>query len=311
MAVPTVAFADLSAAKLADLANDKPLIVGDHVLRDNRNASGFAASWRRTGSGGFGDTDDTNALYPVANCYDNGSHTYTKNTTADAQNYLCFNFGSAGASFDSFALIRHNLDSFASMTVSLQVADNSAFTSNLRTIASWSPGTSTKRLVSVKLFHTGSTPQLYSDVQYARVKFDGTAGLRHVGQVIFGTRRQLKHAPSVPYDDGERRSNVERLVSSSGVVTSYTYYRGQRRINARINPNAAPYTTDMRAFFDDDTDHGTQPFLWLETPNSDPQNAAWCYLDDPSWSMPVVGPAERDVRIQATEQGPHFVDLEA
>lgn len=299
------AAADLSSTVRALAAADKPLILASNVIR----SAGGTYKW--TAAGGNADASITDSSYPTTYLHDSQMHLKTRPNASGVDRYLNFDFGAAGVTFDSIAILNHNLGTLGTYTVLFQI-DNVANFASATTIATMTSGTSTKRLVSLDLKDTGSVARSFSGVQYARLKLSKAAGgLPQIGEVILGSRRQLKHQPEIPWDEKHRRTTADRTTTDTGITTTYVRARGQRLMDATLSPAESTYIDDLRSLYESDMDFGRYPFLWIDKPATSPQAAYWMQLDDLGWQMRLVGPTERQVRINAYEQGPQFVGLEA
>jgi hypothetical protein len=295
--------AALSANVLAAMAADKPLILGTNVLRDMAAAD---LQWRTTGSFSSG-SSGTDTSYPTRRLYDGYVSLATRPSSAQNTWYLLMQWSSAVA-FDSICIIGHN---FGAMTVTLQVADDAAFTSNLVTLATWTlAGATLKRQTSFALTHAGGSALKYSAVSYARLKFDGTSLRPEIAEILLGERRQLLHNPAEPWAPDDYHSEVSDVRTLGGQMTRYMWYRGQRRISAELSTYDTASATDLVTLYTTDLAYGTKPFLWVDQPTTAPQKAFLMMLDDPDQSIPYDGPCERNWQIEATEQGDRFVSEE-
>jgi hypothetical protein len=277
------------------------MLVGSNWLRD------ATVRWNATGT--FADPDVTSSTYPSYRVADGFDWLATApNTTANTW-YLLFNLG-AEIAFDVVAILGHS--SLSGATVTVEVADDSAFSSNLDEIYSFGAiGSGTERLIALELLHTGTDARSYT-ARYVRLKFaKGSAFTPYVREVIIGARRQLKENPSRPFDYDSRRSTTERFTANNGQMTDYVLSRGQHVLDALLEPYEEPYLSDMISFFNDDIDCGVEPFLWIPRPETAPAEAYLMKLDEPSFSFPADDMVtQRSWRLQATEQGAQYVSRE-
>lgn len=298
-----------SAAKIALHNADKPAAWGENHVRSLTSST---LQWRTGTATWAAGSDGTATLGPVDFLADGFTDQRSyPNASADPWTLL-FDFGAAGVDFDSIAILYHNYSSIAGMVVTVDIADSTNFVTNVQTIATWTPGTSTKRLVALELDHGGGTSIFeYTTVRYMRIVQNPTAGaVPRIGEVFVGSRKQLKHNPSIPWDERARSSAWEENVTYGGRKNRVVHHRGRRRLAAALKPAEAPYIDDLWDLYKTDTQHGTQPFLWIDKPNTDPQGAALMMMDA-DFDYPRGGPNHRDLTLLAEEQGPHFVDLEA
>ncbi len=294
-----------SATQLALLAADKPILVGAGT---NRIASATDIRWNTTGS--LASADVSHADYPLYRLYDGFSHTYTKPNTSGTAWYLCFDLGSL-VTFDSLAILSHSGLTDVGATVSVEIADNSTFATNLQEVSSFGSVTTPGRLVDFSVYHTGSSARVYT-TQFIRIKFvDGSAFTPMISEFVVGLRRQLAEKPSRPFDPSSQISTVDSFISSNKIRTDYVQALGQKTLDALLEPHESPYIAELASFFEDDIEHGTLPFLWVPDPTTSPDLAYWMKLSDPELSYPFEdGPTQRSWRLVADEQGPNFVSQE-
>jgi len=292
--------ASLSQSEQDLLAADKPLIATwPHVSDD--------IEWRSALSFSGGSSLDDTAL-PPARLIDGFSHVVSQPNTAAAPIFALFDF---------IALIQHNLGNLTAVSPTLDffVADDAAFSVNLRT-GTTGPQYFTgdnDRIIELDLRHSGSpaAPQRYSNVQFCAIEFSGIDGSAKpfVGEIIWGRRRQLEFKPNVPWGPDDKASEAEDFISKSGVITRYPKHVGRRQIAATINPSADPFRSDIISFFEN-SNFGTDPFVWIEDPSTTPRGFNLMMMENPELMFPLVGPFERNWNLVAREQGPDFLALE-
>lgn len=302
--------ADVGATELALMALDKPIISAANALYD-----ADAVEWSAAGS--FAGADITLSGYPIARAYDGHTHLQTKPNAAATTQYLLFNLDSAATDIDFIAIMGHNFGTIGGLTVTAEISDVSTFSGadpSTKEIASWSPGSSNDRLIELELNHSGSgssNAQRYSTVPYFRLKMTKVSSFTPaIGEIILGRRRQLKHAPNMPWDDKNLSSEVRRTTSVSGVVTQYVFHKGRRELEANFNPHEVTYKDQFETWFKSDAAFGTRPFIWIDEPSTSPE-AYHLMVLEPEFQFPGVGPHERNYKIKAVEQGPHFLALES
>jgi hypothetical protein len=295
--------ATLSASLLSLMAADKPIILGNNRIYQYHSDS----RWNTTGSLATADASDATTQRTWLR--DGFTHLRSAPATSQTTWYLCFDLG-ATRTFDSCAILGHNLGTIGGVQVDLQVADNSTFGTNLQTIETWTPLTSNKRLVSVDISHSGSARQYTA--QYVRLKFSKGSGIiPNIGEVILSDRRQLKHQPDYPWARQDWKSYADEFKSSNQITTRYFQASGQRRIAARLTTGASAYWDDLDNFFSLDSEYGKRPFLWIDRPTTDPQGAPLMLFADPEYSNPYNGPNERTLDLIAYEQGSQYVSAES
>ncbi len=297
---------ELSSTIRALMAADKPLLGGLYA-NAIRGLSSTAIQWRVTGSFASG-ADATDSAFPTSLLYDGKTTAQTQPTGGSTANYVIIDAG-ANISFDYLAILRHNFGDIGGLAVSVEIADNNAFSTNLYEIASWTPTTQTRRLTEFALDHTGSSAYTYS-ARYIRIKMTKASSFTPaIGEFVLGTRRQLKHHPEIPYDDKRRHTEAVDLVSYSGATTRMVKYKGQRLLQCALKVSESAYVSDLDALWTTDTDYGTYPFLWVDRPSTEPHKA-YTMLGQPERIGTLVGYAARSYEFVASEQGPTFVDAE-
>jgi hypothetical protein len=294
----------LSSTLRALMAADKPVLVGGSYVA----AAATLTRWNATGSWATADASATTG--PARYGGDYYEHLFTSPNTTGTTWYYLLDFG-ANVTFDAAAILHHNFGTVGGLTVTLEVADNNTFATNLATLATWSPGSSSKRLVSLSLKDSGSDAKSIS-AQCVRIKMTkGSAFTPSIGEVIIRARRQLSANPDVPWDDMEMVSRGTTHESSDGVESTYMHHAGRRRIEAVLRPYETSYQDDLRNFWLSDIAGGVAPFLWIDKPATDPQGAYWMKQRPLELKFPWLGPAQRELRLVAYEQGTQFVSMES
>lgn len=298
------AAANVAAADLALAAADKPML-GALVVY-----SATAAEWRTSGSFASG-SDGTASGYAASRAYDGYTDLVTKPSSSTTDWYYMLNLSAGSVSFDGVAILGHNFGTIGGLTVSLQIANNNAFSTNLITISQWSPGTSNARLIDIELESGGGTAQEYSDVEYIRLRVNGTSGAPEIGELALFNRTQLPWRPDRPYNKNATAQQATIRRSDSGVVTSYTRSRGAKKLSATLTVNGSSKIEEVHSWWDD-TRQGTRPFVWLEEPYSNAQDLCLMSFaeDDPELQFDEIGPNIRELVLDAVEQGPDFERLE-
>lgn len=290
--------ANLDSDYVAWAAADMPLLIGRNWLK----YSGASARW----TGGTWTTDQSDADGPAYYGYDDHDHLQTYPTGVGYVNYV-INFGAAIAAVDSVIVLNHNTGTLgATAYVDFDENQDGLF-SSVHRAASQTPSDD-KRLVFLDLDHGSvGTPQVYSDVQYMRLQIYGGGSVVELGEVIIGQRRQLKAHPKLPYQSLKFDSNKRKTVSDSGVDQSYVFWKGRRRISGRFLIHEDARQSDVESFFNDETEYGTRPFVYVDNPNSSPSDAYWMEYDEAVKDNSLLGFSEREFSIIATEKGPNFL----
>ena len=295
--------ADLSAADIASAAADKPILGALMVYAPT------SKEW--SAAGAFSGADATAADSPARRAYDGFTDLITKPSSAAVTWYYLLDIIAAGVAIDFVAILGHNFGTITGLTVTLEIADNSEFTTNLLAIASMSPGTSNDRLIDLVLESGGGTARRYSAVQYARLKITGTSGTPEIGELILGQRCQMQYKPNRPYNPNLTAADSEGFRSKSGIKTTYIQNRGARRLIAGLTVSGSTKIDDVETWWSN-TRQGTQPFVWIEDPNTSPASFHLMSFEDdsPQLDFNEIGPNHRELNIQAIEQGPDYLELE-
>ena len=292
--------AEIGATERVLFDADRPCIVGSNVARFRHEDPSNPRRWTSSGAGNGTDVSATG--FDAAYGGDDHSHLQTKPNTTAATWYYHVNLASP-SELDSLAIINHDLGTQGA-TVALQIDDFINFPAPI-TLATISPSDD-KRIVELDLRDTGSNERRYSDVLFIRLEFTGVAIQPSFGELIIGRRRQLKVEPQSTWDPRNLRSDIARSVSNSGVITTYALKKGRRFASANLDAWESLYISDLETLYEDDTDYGTEPMLWVDTPSSAPEEAAWMLLERPELVGPIDGPFRRQFRFQMIEQGPHY-----
>jgi len=294
--------ANVDTADVARAAADKPLLVATNALESP------AADARWTMDGVYSGQDYADEAYPTRWAYDRRTNLWTRPLSSASAStwYLCFQVDPDTA-FDVAAIIGHNFDTL-NATVSLQIAEDEAFSVNLVTLCSWTPTTLTRRKVSRALgIPTYPAAQQFSSVFWARLKVTqagGTPISPQVGEVILGQRRQLYYKSRIPIDDQAQQSDTTDTRAKSSARTRYVRSHGQAITTIRRAVGTTAEVSVIRSWFDD-CEHGTKPFLYIEDPASSLATTAyWMFLTDPRLELPLQGPIERAWEAELEEDPP-------
>lgn len=327
----------ISAAEEAALTAGKILFVGTNALR-RRNAVpvwSSSGSWADSGTAGVGANLD-DASYPTRYLYDDVLYNYTQPAAGAvglSTVYLLLDLvdGTDDDQTTDVVWLKpinwHLLD--GSITATLEVADNSAFTTNLRTVTTWSAWDSTAKAIDVRIgldYVLGApyTPVRLTNVRYARLKLAVTSPLAsgklpQIGELVMGRRRQLGHLPRLPWDPGSEESAIDWFESeTNGVVGGDVRYRGRSRWVLRFRPTSSgalgvDETQALRDIYDD-TDGFTRPFLYVDDPTagtttvySGQGDGHFVYTPNPVSVMPYLEQYQsvREAEIELVELPPY------
>lgn len=290
--------AALTAQQQANYAADRPILLGENLLRS-------ATSIKWTADGNLASADISAAGTSTSYIHDGYTKLLSAPNADAAAHYLCIDLGAEYA-FDTAVLFGTELCD----SVVMAIADNAAFSTNLTTIKTTTTTGFQRRSKLVLNAAAGTTPYKFT-ARYVRFSFASSPNdTPYISEIFIGERRQLAAHPLVPFDTDSMRSSVNDLTTSDGETTRYTYYRGQRTISANLQTAADPYRADLLNFYRYDITHGTKPFVYIEQPTTYPHVAYLMMMDSPELAYPWDGPCGRTMSLQASEQGPYFYELE-
>lgn len=293
--------AEIDSADLALRATDVPMLIAQAIP-----ISPDVAMWTDVGT--TVGTDRTSTATPASRAYDGKAHLPVTTTITDTDWYYVLDVGSAGIEFDCAFILGHNFDSASVTGISLQIADDGAFTTNAQTVGTFSLRGSDKRLGDIELYHTGSTARRYSTVQYIRlVVSKGSAFTPQLGELVLGRSRQLEKMPALPFDDRPLVHRIDSDVSDGGVITSdVKTVRGTELLGNLVLSESAG-VSDLRAWYR----QVRSTFMWLWEPATNPQDANLMVLNS-QMRMPHEGRSSRLLPVDAIEQGPErfYLDVE-
>ncbi len=300
--------AALSASELALLAADKPILGGYAQLRKYDRGR-----WCAGANPTFSTTDDTDTAFPFIRALDGKAGYVTKPNLGGTAWSMLFDFYNStdskyGIDFDAVGLVNHDLFNDGVTSLTVEIADDTSFSSNLQTIATENPTTwgSDARRMLLDLHHTGGSPLRYSSVYYVRISMTkATDFLPEIGEVVFLRRRQLRYRPDVPFDPAQYRSRSSVYKSPQGVVTRYNEYGDQRVVSAEWGLDDAADYADLRSWWQD-CYYGREPFVWLYNPSTLPHAFHLMVQEDdePVLDRTYDGPTKYKFALKAHEQGP-------
>tara|TARA_R100001015_G_C4621730_1_gene178984 strand:- start:932 stop:1858 length:927 start_codon:yes stop_codon:yes gene_type:complete len=297
----------LTAAETAGFNADKPMMVTQSAGTPND------AHWTLVGT--HTSTDVTAADGPATRAYDSVGSLVTKTNTASAATttkYYNFYFSTA-ISFDTLIVLGHNLNTIEATDVKLQLSNNDTFSSGvINPYESGSLSGDDDRLICTNLnsedsgsYDASGTAQRYRNVEWCRLVITHSGSKTpQIGEIILGTRHQLQRNPDIPWNNKDEYSETTDFKALTGLVKRYVAYRGQalRRFRASISSSDEIAVVD--SWFNA-INEGTKPFVYIETPSSG-ADARLMILDDTALRFPLVGPFERVLEFNMTEQPPYL-----
>lgn len=319
----------LGLAEIAALTAGTPFFVGSNALRD-RNGGSAAVVWSTSGdwadSAPLAASNADDADYPTRYLYDDVIYNVTRPSSdfvGLSSGYLLLDLDdAAGHTIDVAWLYLNNGPSLGGdVTITLEVADNAAFSTNLRALSVWT-GNGIGKLVDVRLGGSYATPGSYTTVRYARLTIETArvggfeaGNLPEIGELVLGRRRCLARKPRLPWDPEAEESAVDWFeADTAGIVGGDVRWlrRGRWPLSFRPNSSTAAgidETASLRSLHED-TDGFTRPFLWVDEPliAGEPTGSTYAphgdghfvYTPSPASIMPYLA-AYRSVREAALE----------
>jgi hypothetical protein len=286
---------DIPAAEQALFENDKPFILAQNLLR---NAT---PTWV-DGSA----TNAFNATFPPVRVHDGYTDLATRPTDlTSATYYLRFDLG-ALREFDTVAFPRHLVGGY---DVSLEVADNSGYSTNLTVVhpAITVPANG-GRFIMTNL--TSTTGRKVITARYVRIKIVKASGTQvpNLFEVCLGKRIQLAHNPDVPYDPDAQAPSLATAVSYSGRRTNYIRHGRQRFIRGALTTSGAEAAAIIAGY--EDAQGNARPVVYSPNPFTLASSYLFGFMAT-EFDMPYAGPIDRRYSIDFEEQGPHFLSEEA
>jgi hypothetical protein len=290
----------VDATDRARYEDDKPLLAYPAVFpitASNR-------VWVYTGD--FTDTPsfDSDSDYPVARAWDLLDHWKTQAATARTVNYIYLG-PSTSLSFDCIGVF--GLDwTGTGLQLLVDIADDSAFTTNKQTIAAWTPSGNPSRLFTADVSHTGNA-RSYSGVDHIRFKFiAGAAQKFPVGEIFLGTRAQLYRYPDAPFQTHKLEAGgFDVLTVGRGGFRS-TFHGGRRSMGLSVPADTGSSSDDLDDLYTN-TAGGLYPMIWAQNPFTDANRVYWVSNSDGSHVGPRTLPYRREFSLNLVETSASLV----
>ena len=232
--------------------------------------------------------------------------------------YFDFSLGSnplGSQTIDSFAVLNHNFNDASSIVdrVGIYVTEANAATPVLVYQSTTTPFPD--RFVVPWLTAGGAAS--YSSVEgvSVRVATASTFGsfVPKIGEVVVGQRIQLPRKAIRPWEPDAIQQGASELVVDSG--QTYRFFRGRGRnvkdMTFQVRPLADQvYTTinfsDQIELIRDRTQGYSRPLLWVENPNSAPNDARYMVTTNPRWEAAYEEAALRNFNLKLRELAPFY-----
>lgn len=305
-----------SGDRLTAMNDLKPCWIAGHCLLESFLGSSTGGVWTETGN--TSDANQAASGYPVYRAYDGFAHDAlsTKPNAAAATWYLAFDCSSSPITFDSVFIVGTNLDGLDDIIV--HIADNATFTTNIEKILGLdtstnygvTAGTIGNRNTHTQLDHNSTTPRLYSNVGYVRVKFavDSGTATPEVTEIWFGQRRQLLDWPDVPWDNTNTSSEIRAIRTRPGLTTCSTRHEGRASRVPTITLGDSSDLAVVTSWWDDCL-YGARSFVWVEPVSATVEPVGYLMAYDgpePDLNPTKLGPNERRVTLPMIELKPFY-----
>lgn len=291
--------AEITATELARYNADLPLLCHSNAAR-SVNA---APQWRTSGSWASG-SDVTATGYPTTRAYDDVGHRQTRPSSGATTHYLIWDLDDV--TFDGVVIHGHNFASLGgTVTVAVEIADNSSFSTNLLEIASFSGTAVNYRMASFALVGAGTNNARFSSVQYLRlvIGYNGSAPHPAIGELYLTTREALEFRPEPPHDSRSVESDFATAEFDSGADHTQRGCGGRMVSGPSWRPTDSTMEDQFRDFFAG-CGYGRLCGLWVPNPNTTP---AYSYVvrTEPAMYIPgESGEARAMLTLPMVEQKP-------
>ena len=272
----------LASVEITAMAAGTPFFVGSNALRDRNAAAVWSLSgtWADSAPAGLSNCDD--AAYPTRYLHDDVLYNVTRpssDAVGESTVYLLLDLDdAAGHAIDTAWLYLNNGTALGGdVDITLQVADNAAFSTNLRQLVTWAAN-GVGKLIDVRLGGTYASPASYTTVRYARLMIETarvggfeSGNLPEIGELVLGRRRCLARKPRLPWDPEAEESAIDWFeADTTGVVGGDVRWRRRGHWTLALRPNSTTgagidETANLRSLHDD-TDGFTRPMLYVDEP---------------------------------------------
>lgn len=304
---------DVPANELALAALGKPLVCSPYSLN-----AGFGGQpiWSNA-TGLYTDPDRTDPVYPTRLSYDGSMARRTQPGAAFAGTSFGFVFQLTPGTFDTIAILSHNLGNIgAAYTIAVIIADAADFSLGFKQILFLLNRTSTSRIVSINLKHDAlPNPQRYTSAGnwWMRIAISSAATyVPMIGEVYVGQRLQLGERMDEPNKQEQYRDEaVDFWSKSKAGFTRYRRAKGQRIYEGTHTIIDPADFSRARQMYTDGVLFNSAPVLFIEDP-SQANETEPAQLGAGLWMVPPAGfvapytngPQERQLDLSFEEIAP-------
>lgn len=300
--------ADLSATEIALAALDKPILSNNALYNTSNNAK-----WvRGTRAGVVGSTEEEDTDYPTENLFDGYPSNVSKPNASEQDFTIVLDRSSAPITFDWLGIINHNLDTLGATIFDLEVDDDPNFLSpeKISTTNIATSFTKDQRFTDLVLESGGGTARRYTDVPYIRIGIQiPSSDIPEIGQIVLGRRRQQQYQPDLEWNPTHEITEVDDMVSRSGVVNRVARHKARRQIDATWRHSTDAEQTDILNWWSD-IEAAEQPFFLLDEPNTNPHDFWMMFMEPAELDYSFIMHNTRELKLSAMEQGAAFFALE-
>ncbi len=338
----------LSSASRTAFSNNKPILFGHNILEGTTQSAW--RTWSTTApyidytayATSATNYDADNSSYPLYRVWDGHSYLQSKaalpGALTDTDRWAAV-FSFPSATFDSVAIINHNFGTLSNFYgynanpanpdfyVHAVIANDAAFTSSPAKVYTWKNPSSDRPLVGFNLSSGGSGWQQYTGVTNSQMSIvcstaamgTGT-GQPAMGEMLFGTRVQLRHQASVPYSDNMLFSEANTISSQGGQFCRYARSSGGMRFENTYTVTSEG-RGDIDTWFTSHISHGIKHFLYIPRPSKAEGGGSsampsydvytsgqsyWVALEQDSFSLKRVGgPFDYSLELVMKESAPY------
>ena len=305
--------AAMPAGELNALGRAKPILGGKNAFDDYNQVPQWSASGSWADSGVGGPENRTNTAVPPNFLHDGFTHltTYPSSISGNVTVYILFDLKES-INIDSMLVLNHNFGTIATalsatLSIFLEVADNSTFTTNLTTVASATGITTNNR----KWLLAGASLR-FSSVRYARLRITSTVAFTgaqypRIGEIWVGQRYHLSRNPEIPWDPDHKVSKTKTSVSTAGISVTLLDFAGRYELAPSWMPTAGDIHTglnDRQTLLDwyQSIEYSSIPFPFILDHGLGTQKPLFMFLESSNLDMKYQGPRHSTVSLSLIEQ---------
>jgi len=341
----------LSAESRAAYDNDKPILFGHNILEGTTQSAW--RTWTITATyidftayaTSATNYEAANSSYPLYRVWDDRTYLQSKaalpGALTDTDRWAAV-FSFPASTFDTVAIINHNFGALSNVYgynanpansdfyVHAVIANDDAFDAAAfaTKVYTWKNPADDKPLIGFNLSWSSDVPyQQYTGVTNAQISLvcsvatmgTGT-GQPAVGEILFGTRVQLRQQATVPYSDNNLFADANTIAPTGGQFRRYARSSGGMRFENTYTVTSAE-RGDINTWFSSHISHGLKHFLYVPRPTKaegggsfaypsynvfSEGEAYWVALEQDSFSLNTVeGPFEQVLELTMKEVAPY------